>query len=158
MPTKPTVDRLRSSRHSQPCLPGQEVRSFRPSALRRILGTRRSRGKTASPYGAHRPSFSLLSLFLNVSMQTITLPNNIHIDKGNKIYDGVFSQSLDFRIEMDYDAAMQFIRRIGGYNQFEPEDVINALECIDRLLPRAYFNEGNGNNGMRRYKLSVGGK
>jgi hypothetical protein len=82
-------------------------------------------------------------------MQTIILPNNIHIDKGNQIFDGVFEQSLDFRIEMDFDAAMQFIRRIGGYNAFEPETVIDTLECADRMLPHDRF-------GHRQYDISVG--
>ena len=89
-------------------------------------------------------------------MQTIISPANIHIDKGNQIYQGVFDQSLDFRIQMNYDTAIQFIRRIGGYNEFDPEIVITALECVDRMIPRKFYNEGNPNNGERRYHISVG--
>jgi hypothetical protein len=89
-------------------------------------------------------------------MQSTESPTKIQFDKGNKIYEGVFDQSLHFRIQMHNDAAMQFIRRIGGYNDFQPENVIKALEYIDRLLPRRYYHEGNPNNGERRYEISVG--
>jgi len=82
-------------------------------------------------------------------MIEVSAPNNIHIDKGNRIYDGVFEQSLDFRVQMEYDAAIQFIRRIGGYNAFDAEQVIENLECVDRMLPRNCF-------GSRQYDISVG--
>ena len=88
-------------------------------------------------------------------MQAIAAPET-HIKKGDQIYDGVFDQSLDFKIEMTYDAAMQFIRRIGTYNNFEAETVIETLAIVDSLIPRRFYNEGNPNNGERRYDVSVG--
>jgi hypothetical protein len=88
-------------------------------------------------------------------MQAIATPET-QIQKANQIFDGVFVQSLDFKIEMPYDAAVQFIRRIGTYNDFEPETVIETLGRVDSLIPRRFYNEGNPNNGERRYDISVG--
>lgn len=95
----------------------------------------------------NRPS--TLIIHLHATMQTVISPDNIHIHKGNRVYDGVFDSSLNFRVELEYDAVSQFIRRIGGYNEFEAETVIESLECVDRMIPR-------DSQGNRRYRISVG--
>ena len=59
-------------------------------------------------------------------------------DKANRIFDGVFDNSLDFKIEMPYESAIQFIRRIESYNAFEAGNVIDALERVDSLIPRKF--------------------
>ena len=72
------------------------------------------------------------------------------------IFDAVFDRTLHFRIEMEYDVVCQFIRRIGQYNDFRAETVLEALDRIDRRIPRSFYGEGNPNNGQRSYTLSVG--
>jgi hypothetical protein len=72
------------------------------------------------------------------------------------IFDAVFEHTLNFRIEMPHEDARQFIRRIDRYNDFEAETVLEALDRIDRLIPRKFYNEGNPNNGERSYTLTVG--
>ena len=86
--------------------------------------------------------------------QSITTGKNTQI--GDAIFDGVFENSLDFRIEMDYDVGRQFIRRIDQYNAFFSANVLAALDAIDELIPRMRFGEGNPNNGRRDFKISLG--
>ena len=74
----------------------------------------------------------------------------------DEIFDAVFERSLDFRIELKYEDLLGFIRRIGQYNDFESGAVIDAIEAIDRLIPRSFYSEGNPNNGRRAYRLSIG--
>jgi hypothetical protein len=57
---------------------------------------------------------------------------------------------------MPYEDACQFVRRIDRYNDFQAETVLDALDRIDRLLPRTFYGEGNPNNGQRSYTISVG--
>ena len=68
-------------------------------------------------------------------MHAVISPES-HIQTANQIFDGVFDQSLDFRVEMPYDAAMHFLRRIGAYNNFQAEKVIEAMRRVDALIPR----------------------
>ena len=75
---------------------------------------------------------------------------------GDAMFESVFDHSLGFRITMDHEAACQFLRRIDRYNDFQAESVIDALERIDRLIPRSQYGDGNPNTGKRRYSLSVG--
>jgi hypothetical protein len=75
---------------------------------------------------------------------------------GDAIFDAVFEHALHFRIEMHYEDARQFLRRIDRYNDFEAETVLEALDRIDQLIPRKFYNEGNPNNGERSYTLTVG--
>lgn len=87
--------------------------------------------------------------------QTITTgqTEQIHADA---MFDAVFDHALGFRIDMSYPEAQAFIRRIDQYNEFEAGSVLDALDEIDRLLPKRYFNPGNPNNGGRSFKISVG--
>jgi hypothetical protein len=75
---------------------------------------------------------------------------------GDAIFDAVFEHALHFRIEMSYEDARQFIRRIDQYNDFQAETVLDTLDRIDRLIPRKFYGEGNPNNGERSYTVSVG--
>lgn len=72
------------------------------------------------------------------------------------IFDAVFPRSLDFRIELPYEDLLGFIRRIDQYNDFEAGAVIDALEAVDRLIPRSFYSQDNPHNGQRSYRLSIG--
>ena len=74
----------------------------------------------------------------------------------DQMFDAVFEHSGHCLIEMSFDEACQFIRRIEEYNEFQADYVLTALENIDRLIPRKYYGEGNPNNGQRSYSISVG--
>jgi hypothetical protein len=76
--------------------------------------------------------------------------------EADAMFDAVWDRSGHFSIEMEYDVAVQFIKRIGGYNEFTPPKVLKALEEIDEIIPRAQYGEGNPNNGSRDYKIRVG--
>ena len=84
---------------------------------------------------------------------TIGPQTQTHADR---MFDAVFEQSGHFRIEMPYEDAYQFIRRIDQYNEFESGTVLDALESIDRLIPRKFYGEGNPNNGERAYNIALG--
>src|SRR5438067_1232261 len=75
---------------------------------------------------------------------------------GSQVFDAVFEKTLNFRIEMEYDSARQFIERIGQYNEFDPDCVLSALDQIDDLIPRLNYGGVNPNNGTRKYKIEVG--
>ncbi len=75
---------------------------------------------------------------------------------GQDIFDAVFEHTLHFRIEMDYDVLCQFVRRIGQYNDFRAETVLDALDRIDQRIPRTFYGEGNPNSGQRSYTVSIG--
>ena len=79
-----------------------------------------------------------------------------HTNTADEVFDGVFERSLHFRIELPYETALGFIRRIDQYNEFEAGAVIDALERIDHLIPRASYGEGNPNNGQHTYDISIG--
>ena len=80
--------------------------------------------------------------------QTITAPAAHQIPPADAIFDAVFERSRNFRVELPYDTAIAFIRRIDTYNAFEAGRVIDALEHADRLIPRI--------NGNRDYRIIVG--
>jgi len=78
------------------------------------------------------------------------------IAPADAIFEAVFDRSLNFRIELPYDTALSFIRRIDQYNEFHWSTVTETLERIDGLTPRSRYDEGNPNNGKRDYTISVG--
>lgn len=86
---------------------------------------------------------------------TITTGTNTQT-LADAIFDAVFEKSHHFRIDMEFDDICQFIRRIGGYNEFEAATVLEALERVDQLIPKKFYNAGNPNNGERSYTLSIG--
>lgn len=77
-------------------------------------------------------------------------------DTANAIFDAVFDRSLHFQVELDFDEACQFIRRIDRYNDFDWAHVLDALDHIDRLIPRRRYGPNNPNNGQRDYTLRIG--
>lgn len=80
-----------------------------------------------------------------------------HIEVEDKdFYKTMFELSHNHRMELEYDNALEYIKAIGQYNNFEYYKVVNFLEEMDKLIPRTYYNEGNPNNGKRAYKLSIG--
>jgi len=87
------------------------------------------------------------------NVTTIGPQTQTHADR---MFDAVFERSGHFRIEMPYEDAQQFIRRIEEYNEFRAANVLHALETADRLIPRNFYGEGNPNNGSRSYTVSVG--
>ena len=88
--------------------------------------------------------------------QVTTAPAQHQIPPADAIFDAVFDRSLDFRIELPYDTAVGFLRRIDKYNEFEAGRVIEALEHIDQLIPRMNGGPGNPNNGNRDYRIAIG--
>jgi hypothetical protein len=86
--------------------------------------------------------------------QSITPPASHKIGQG--IFDAVFDRSLNFRIELPYSEAIEFISQIGEYNNFRAGNVIDALQRVDRLIPRNSYQPGNPDNGQRNYRISVG--
>ena len=86
--------------------------------------------------------------------QTITPPAKRKI--GQNIFHAVYPHSFDFRIELPFSDALDFIRQMGTYNEFEPGYVIDSLERIDQLIPRSFHGEGSLHNGERDYRLSIG--
>lgn len=88
--------------------------------------------------------------------QTTTPPATRQIPPTDAIFDAVFDQSHHFRIQLPYDAALAFIRRIDKYNEFEAGRVIDALEQADHLIPRMNCGPNHPNNGNRDYTISVG--
>ncbi len=89
-------------------------------------------------------------------MPTQTITTGYHTQLADKMFDAIFENVLDFRIELSDEAARQFIRRIKAYNNFDADAVLTALDIIDRLIPRQNYGEGNPNTGQRDYRLSVG--
>jgi len=78
------------------------------------------------------------------------------ISTADAIYEAIFDRSFNFRIQLPYETALSFIRRIDHYNEFNWSTVTDALERIDGLIPRSQYKQGNPNNGKRDYKISVG--
>jgi hypothetical protein len=87
--------------------------------------------------------------------QATTIGNAAQI-AADQIFDAVFERSLHFAIELDFDQASRFIRRIDRYNDFQWAHVLDALEEIDRLIPRRTYGAGNPHNGERDYTLRIG--
>lgn len=77
-------------------------------------------------------------------------------DAADTIFDAVFDRSLHFQVELDFDQACRFIRRINQYNDFHWGHVLDALDHIDRLIPRRSYGPNNPNNGQRDYTLKIG--
>jgi hypothetical protein len=75
---------------------------------------------------------------------------------GQDIFQAVFDQSLNFRIELPYAEALEFLSQIGKFNNFQSGTVLDSLEHVDRLIPRGSYGPGNPNNGQRNYRISVG--
>jgi len=88
--------------------------------------------------------------------QTITPPAEYKIAAADELFDAVFHRSSDFRIELDWNDALGFLTRVDRYNEFEAETVIQSLKRVDALIPRAWYNDGNPNNGQRTFRISVG--
>jgi len=88
--------------------------------------------------------------------QVTTTPAPCQIPPAGAIFDAVFDRSLDFRIELPYDMAIDFLRRIDKYNDFEAARVIEALERIDQLIQRINGGPGHPSSGNRDYSISVG--
>ena len=88
--------------------------------------------------------------------QTITPPAAHKTLQVDDLFDSVFANSPSFRIELGYEAALGFIQRIDQYNDFHAADVIDALEHVDRVVPRKWYGIRNPNNGERDYTISVG--
>lgn len=73
-----------------------------------------------------------------------------------KFYSKVFELSLDMLIKLPYDEILEAAKGVGGYNEFNPEDLEKMMVMFDEIIPRKYYNQGNPNNGMRAYDLSIG--
>ena len=79
-----------------------------------------SQKRSDKPHGHHRRNTkkkrnSFYSPFLPFCMTTVDA-----VAIGSQVFDAVFEKTLNFRIEMEYDSARQFIERIGQYNEFDP--------------------------------------
>jgi hypothetical protein len=87
-------------------------------------------------------------------IQTITPPATRKL--GEDVFQATFPHSFNFRIELPFPDAMDFIRQIGPYNDFHPEAVIQAMNAVDRIIPRTQYPTDDPCNGERNYRLSVG--
>lgn len=81
--------------------------------------------------------------------------------KADTIFDAVWPNALSHRIELEWDEARQFIRRIDQYNDFDQAKVLHALDLIDAAMPRMeYGNMADGspnpNNNKRNFSIEVG--
>jgi hypothetical protein len=66
-------------------------------------------------------------------MQSVLSTEKSDIHAANDMFEAVFERSLHFRIEMSYERACRFIRRIESYNDFEAVKVLAArLDRRDR--------------------------
>lgn len=87
--------------------------------------------------------------------QSITIGNAAQA-AADQVFDGVFERSLNFAVELEFEQARHFIRRINQYNDFHFARVLDALDAIDRLIPRYRYGAENPNDGRRNYRLKVG--
>jgi len=88
--------------------------------------------------------------------QTITPPATNKTLQIDDLFDSVIANSSQFRIELSHEAALGFIQRIGQYNDFCPSEVIDALDHVDRHIPRKWYGIRDPRNGERGYQLFVG--
>lgn len=87
--------------------------------------------------------------------QSITIGNAAQA-AADQVFDGVFERSLNFAVELEFEQARHFIRRINQYNDFHWARVFDALDAIDRLIPGCHYGPDNPNNCRRSYTLKVG--
>ncbi len=80
----------------------------------------------------------------------------IAMSKADSIFDAVWENTFGLRITLEWDIALAFIERIGEYNDFDSKKVLQALQYIDEIIPRMKYGDGNPNNGLRDFKISVG--
>jgi hypothetical protein len=83
-------------------------------------------------------------------------PTSTPLTRIDLLFEAVFTVSLDFRIELTYDAACRFIERIDRYNEFDAGCVLAALSQVDRMIPRRSVGDGNPTDGQRTYSIAVG--
>lgn len=81
--------------------------------------------------------------------------------KADMIFDAVWPNTLGCKLELGWEEARQFIRRIDQYNDFDHEKVLHALDLIDAAMPRmSYGNMPDGrpnpNNDKRNFTIEVG--
>lgn len=80
--------------------------------------------------------------------------------KADAIFDAVWPNTLGCRLELEWDEALQFLKRIDRYNNFEWEKVNKALDLIDKIIPTMEYGmlngEPNKNNGKRNFTIEVG--
>ena len=79
----------------------------------------------------------------------ITPPAPHTIAPADEMFDAVFPRSSNFRIEMDWDTALGFIRRIDQWNEFDSDAVVNVLETIDDIIPKTI-------DGERGFRIIIG--
>jgi hypothetical protein len=89
-------------------------------------------------------------------MQPILSPEKSDIQAADEMFEAVFERSLYFKIEMSFERAWQFLRRIESYNEFYAANVLDVLERVDALIPKNDYGKGNPNNGQRSFVISVG--
>lgn len=74
---------------------------------------------------------------------------------GSALYEAMYDRFQNFRVQLPWDAALEFIRRIDRHNAFETSVVIEMLECIDRMIPRTAPTATHP-RGQRTFRLYVG--
>ena len=63
-----------------------------------------------------------------------TIPTGPQTQRADAMFDAVFYQSFEFRIQLSFEDAQQFIRCIHEFNEFYAPYVLLALNFIDRLI------------------------
>lgn len=90
-----------------------------------------------------------------------TVENAVAAKKADTIFDAVWKNALSHTIELEWEEARQYIKRIEQYNEFEWEKVHHALDLIDAAMPRMEYpkmadGSENPNSGRRNFSIKVG--
>lgn len=88
-------------------------------------------------------------------METKNIVATLPIRKRD-FYKAVFEESLDHKMKLPYEDVLEYVEAIGDYNEFNSYDVKKMLSIIDEIIPKAYYNKDNPNNGKRDYDIYIG--
>jgi hypothetical protein len=73
-----------------------------------------------------------------------------------KLYNISLNHTVLFNPDCDMNKIETYIRAIGQANEFYPNKVLSMVQKIDKIIPLAYYNENNPNNGSRLWTMEIG--
>lgn len=74
----------------------------------------------------------------------------------NEVFKNLDEISKDFSVNVSWSDKDYAIAGIGECNDFEPNDVIKALNAFDRLAPKLNFGENSPSTGSRAFEFYLG--